>query len=93
MGKLYRARFVSDSEDPRPVSKVWPIKWPYWISGYDSNDNYIIIAYVDSKKTLLKLWPEAQNIDMVERDEIKYTSRFPMPDYLKPGFVDEEIDS
>lgn len=90
MNKLYRVRFTSDSEDPRPVSDVWPIKWPYWIYGEDSNGHHMLKAYVDSTETLLELWPEAKNIYLERVAEIKYTDRFPMPDYLKEGYVDEQ---
>lgn len=81
---MYRARFKTRSEDPRPVK--WPIKYPYWISGMGSDDmgNYdIVIAYVDDEQQLLDLWPEAEDIDMEPDDKPSFSSRFPKPDWYE----------
>jgi hypothetical protein len=79
-GKLLRVRFRSNSTDARPIN--WPVKHPYWITGY--GDGYtIIVSYADDEKYILENWPEATNLDSVEVDGYKFTSRFPKPDWLR----------
>lgn len=81
---MFRARFKVNIDDPRPV--VWPIKHPYWITGYDGlmEEYTVIVAYVDNMEELMRLWPDAHDIDMGEGQETEYifTSRFPRPDWL-----------
>ena len=67
-------------EDYRPV--IWPIKYPYWCSGESEND-FILIAYVDSIEDLMKQWPEAHDIDSEEVKKIEFSSRFPKPDWYQ----------
>lgn len=84
MMPMIRARFKTNSEDCRPL-KVSD-KFPWWCTGYD-DDNAIIVAYEKDLKSLSNRWPEIEHyIDDVEFDivnEIKYSSRFPKPDYIK----------
>lgn len=89
--KLFRVRFkikfVDCDEDYRPV--IWPIKYPYWVSGehnneFDDNDEYfILVAYVENSEELYKQWPEAYDLDIEEVDKIEFTDRFPKPDWYK----------
>lgn len=77
---MIRARFQTNEEDPRPV--VWPIKHPYWITGY--GDGYaIVVAYADDEAEILRNWPDAEEIDATPATEYAFTSRFPRPSWLK----------
>lgn len=84
---MFRARFYVNAEDPRPV--LWPINHPYWISGHTIDKDYelekaIVVAYVDDERHLISLWPDAQDIDMGDEvTEIKFSDRFPKPDWYK----------
>ena len=84
---MIRARFKVECEDYRPVK--WPIKHPYWCSGYDADDNPILIAYADNEEQILELWPEAINIDSEKTSDYIFTSRFPKPDWFTQ--VSEEM--
>lgn len=79
---VYRARFTVPEDDYRPVT--WPIDHPYWCSGY-SAEGSILIAYVESKEQLLKLWPDALNIDMGGDPEGSYSfsDRFAKPEWYQ----------
>lgn len=87
---ILRARFHSDVNDPRPV--VWPIKYPYWISG-SGEDHSTLIAYVDSEAQLLEYWPDATNIDIDERECITFTSRFSKPDWFDESSTEIPVES
>ncbi len=80
---MIRARFsLVGVKDWRPV--VWPIKHPYWVSGYDSADQPVIVAYADDEAEILRLWPEAElpiSSDVV--DEYVFSDRFPKPDWFE----------
>lgn len=76
---MIRARFYANGDDYRPVE--WPIKYPYWCSGYTSKNESVIIAYADSIDDIKKLWPEAHEIEAEEVNEITFTSRFPKPSW------------
>lgn len=76
---MIRARFYikkSDcGNDYRPVK--WPIKYPYWCSG-KSDDSFILVAYAEDEDSIKELWPEAYDINVLEKDtEVKFTLRFP----------------
>lgn len=76
---MIRARFKANHDDFRPVS--WPVKHPYWCTGY--GDNYsIVVAYADDKAEILRNWPEATEIDAVEVTEYAFTDRFPKPEWF-----------
>ena len=77
---MIRARFETKSEDPRPVN--WPIKHPYWITGY-GDDCTIIVAYADNPEEIRKNWPEAENVDFEPCDEYFFSDRFPEPEWFK----------
>jgi len=77
---MIRARFKANEDDYRPVN--WPIKHPYWCTGY-GNDHSIIVAYADHVEEIKSNWPEAKDIDATEVEEYKFTERFPKPDWLE----------
>lgn len=84
---MYRARFRANAEDPRPIN--WPLKHPYWITGY-GDESATIVAYVDDEEYIYENWPEAQNwsIDfLVEDNEYRFSERFPCPDWFDGGGV------
>ena len=79
---LLRIRFHANREDPRPV--IWPIQYPYWVSG--SGDGYhTIVAYAPNDDYILERWPEATHLDVQEVDSIHFTSRFAQPDWYDPS--------
>jgi hypothetical protein len=80
---MIRARFklIGSGDDYRPIT--WPIKHPYWCTGYDSFGNPILVAYADDQAEIERLWPEAEDIDFVEVTEYQFTDRFPKPDWFK----------
>ena len=75
-----RARFEANLEDSRPIK--WPPIGPFWESGFN-DEHAIIIAYVKDVKQVTEYWPEANNIEYDENVAIKFTDRFPKPDYWK----------
>lgn len=72
--------------DYRPL--VWPIKYPYWCSGETQND-FILVAYVESLDELYKQWPEAKNIDSEEVKKVTFTDRFPKPDWYTNEHIEQ----
>jgi hypothetical protein len=76
---MIRARFTVPADDPRPVA--WPIKHPYWITGYTVG-TAILVAYADDEAAILQNWPEAKYIVSWEVDEYAFTSRFPKPEWF-----------
>lgn len=76
---MIRARFTSNSDDARPIN--WPVKHPFWFTGYGEN-NTTIVAYVDNMSELLANWPEAENIDYEEAEEYVFSSRFVCPTWF-----------
>ena len=63
LGKMIRVRFKADFKDPRPIN--WPIKHPYWITGYAGDDSYsIVVAYADNEQYIMDNWPEATDLDI-----------------------------
>lgn len=76
---MIRARFRSNSKDCRPVS--WPVKHPYWCTGYDFCYS-VLVAYADDEIEILRNWPEATDIDTEEVSEYQFTDRFPKPDWF-----------
>ena len=77
-----RGRGKSDcGNDYRPVK--WPIKYPYWCSG-ESDDSFILVAYAEDEDSIKELWPEAYDINVLEKDtEVKFTLRFPKPKWYE----------
>ena len=77
---MIRAIFKANSDDPRPIN--WPIKHPYWVTGY-SDDFAIVVAYADNEEEILIDWPEAIDIDSTECTDYIFTDRFPKPTWMK----------
>lgn len=77
---MIRARFKADADDYRPVN--WPIKHPYWCTGY-GDDYSVIVAYADDEAEILRNWPEARDIESDEAEGYTFTSRFPQPEWHK----------
>lgn len=82
---MIRARFLTDANDPRPVN--WPIKHPYWISGYidpNSEDGRaIVVAYADDLDELLGNWPDAEEVEADEVEGYTFTERFSRPSWFE----------
>lgn len=76
----FEVPFEASGNDPRPVK--FPPPGPYWVSG-QTETAAILIAYLRDERDLGKFWPEAENPDWDERDEITFTDRFPKPDWWK----------
>ena len=74
-----RYRFMSDADDYRPVK--FPPPGPYWCSGYDSEDRYVMIVYLPQGVKLLEYWPEAIEIEENDAYRPQFTSRFPRPEW------------
>jgi hypothetical protein len=83
--KVQRIRFYTNIEacgdDYRPV--LWPIPHPYWCSGETENE-FVLVAYVESMEQLLAQWPEATNAEVLESDLSHYTfgDRFQQPSWF-----------
>ncbi|MHB0966000.1 MAG: hypothetical protein ACYC36_06040 [Bellilinea sp.] len=79
MNKLLRIRFHADEADPRPVK--WPVKHPYWITGY--GDGYsTVVSYADNATYIFENWPEAKNLSTTEVEGYEFTDRFPRPEWF-----------
>jgi hypothetical protein len=79
---MIRVRFQANAEDPRAIN--WPVKHPYWITGYAGDNSYAtVVSYADDEKYIYDNWPEAKNLDVSEAKEYVFTSRFPRPKWLK----------
>lgn len=77
---MIRARFKANEDDYRPVS--WPVKHPHWCTGY--GDGYsIVVAYADDEDEILRLWPEADEIESEEAESYFFSDRFPKPDWFE----------
>jgi len=79
---MIRVRFQANPDDPRPIK--WPVKHPYWVTGYDGDGSHsIIVSYADDEQYIMDNWPEAENLDSQEVDGYIFTGRFPKPEWLK----------
>jgi hypothetical protein len=47
----------------------------------------VVVAYVENLEELLLNWPEASEIDITPVEAIKFSDRFPRPDWFKGGCV------
>lgn len=56
----------------------WPIKHPYWCTGW-CGERSVLVAYADDEAEVLRLWPDAEEIDAMPATEYQFTSRFPRP--------------
>lgn len=69
-------------DDYRPLIDMKEIQMPWWSTGYGIN-HVTIVCYLPKGEDLFKYWDDAYDIDSEERNEIKYTDRFPKPDWIK----------
>jgi len=81
---MLRVRFKAYGDDHRPFN--WPVKHPYWCSGYLGDSFYsIVISYADDIDYILKNWPEAIDLEVEEVNGYEFTDRFPKPRWFKDG--------
>lgn len=79
---MLRVRFQANHDDPRPID--WPVKHPYWITGYAGDSSHAtVVSYADDEAYIFSNWPEAKELDIEEVDSYQFTSRFPKPDWMK----------
>ena len=83
--KLIRYRFRTKSvDDYRPLVDMKGIGMPWWCTGFAIDGSYaVIVCYLPESVDLKKYWDDAYDIDQTEVDEIKYSSRFPEPQWLR----------
>jgi len=77
---VIRARFTVSCTDFRPVR--WPIKHPYWCTGYRSDNRPVLVAYADDLEELMQNWPDAVEVEAQEAGTYTFTDRFPKPEWL-----------
>jgi len=78
---MIRARFYCNGEDYRPVK--WPIKHPYWCSGYSGDlEKAVIVGYFDDEAAIYELWPDAEDVEVSEVSAYQFTERFPKPEWM-----------
>ena len=87
---MYQFRFKiskETTEDYRPVN--WPIDYPYWCYG-ENDTHFYLMAYEESKGDILRLWPEAKDIKIQDRNlrVPVFTSRFPCPPWYRHQRMD-----
>lgn len=79
---MIRARFETDPQDPRPV--VWPIKHPYWITGYAGDGSHsVVVAYAEDEAEIMRNWPDAKNVEADPVGGYVFTERFPKPAWFE----------
>lgn len=76
---MIRVRFKANHSDYRSV--LWPVKHPYWCTGY-TELHAIVVAYADDEAEIYRNWPEAQDLDIEEVDEYFFNDRFVKPDWF-----------
>lgn len=82
IGAVIRVRFFANFDDPRPMH--WPVKHPYWITGYAGDESYAtVVSYADNIQYIYENWPEAKNLDVQEVNGYAFTDRFPVPDWFQ----------
>ena len=83
---MIRARFKANADDPRPI--FWPINHPYWITGYGVNlvgdaTYATVVAYAEDEAEIMKLWPDATDIEYETESAYVFTDRFQCPNWFK----------
>lgn len=86
---VMRVRFQANASDYRSIE--WPVKHPYWCTGYGNNaggEYAVVVAYVEDEADIKRCWPEAADIQIMDTDEPTYifTSRFQPPDWIVEKF-------
>lgn len=78
---MLRVKFKCNYDDPRPVK--WPIKHPFWVTGYGASGDYAtVVAYVTDDDELMELWPDAYDIYREIVDKYVFTDRFEQPGWF-----------
>ena len=83
---MIRYRFKTNSVSaPRPIVDMAPIKMPWWCTGYSytTHESAIIVCYLPEEESLYKYWDDAFDVEAENVDEIKYSDRFPKPEWCK----------
>lgn len=82
---LKRYRFKTNSvDDFRPLVDMSSINMPWWCTGEAGDGTYAtIVCYLPAEEDLMKYWDDAYDIDVEDVEEIKYSSRFPKPTWIK----------
>lgn len=71
-------------DDYRPLIDMKDIQMPWWCSGEAADSSCtIIICYLPEDEELEKYWDDAYDIKRLTCDQIKYSDRFPKPDWIK----------
>lgn len=79
---MLRIRFKANADDPRPLK--WPVKHPYWVTGYAGDGSYsTIVSYADNEEYIYENWPEAEDLDTQQVDTYEFTGRFPKPEWFQ----------
>jgi hypothetical protein len=77
--------YTTSADDWRPAYKVedgTPGLGPYWCSGYAYEpDRAIICAWVRPGTDVRRYWPEAEDIVHNEPSPLRFSDRFPEPDW------------
>lgn len=86
-----RYRFITYSiQDYRPI--VFNPQYPWWCTGYSTDGKSVtIVAYLPKDENLYKYWDDADKVDVEHRNEIVFSSRFPMPPFYIASrrYIDE----
>lgn len=82
---LKRYRFKTNSvDDFRPLVDMSSINMPWWSTGESGDGKYAtIVCYLPPEEDLMKYWDDAYDIVAEDVEEIKYSSRFPKPTWIK----------
>jgi hypothetical protein len=76
-------RFRANDYDPRPVyedAEGHPGLGPWWVSGW-GDDYSVICAWVRPGEDVTKWWPEASSVTQEEPSPLRFTDRFPEPEW------------
>lgn len=78
---MMRVRFFVNADDPRPIN--WPVKHPFWVSGYCADGSHaIVVSYADNYEYIYSNWPDAENIESESTNGYAFTERFPKPTWF-----------
>lgn len=82
--KWVRCRFRTRSvNDYRPLKDMRQIG-PWWCTGTSCDGDYVtIVCYLPPMVSVYEFWDDAYDIDATIEAEIKYTDRFPRPEWLE----------
>ena len=90
---MIRYRFKTNSvSDPRPLVDMAPIKMPWWCTGFGFTDGVdatwcdeyaTIVCYLPDDEPLTKYWDNAFDVEAENVSKIKYSDRFPKPEWCE----------